>query len=179
MSLLNSSQCIAHLIAQCFISIFSYCVCCCLMAYNCITVVGSVWPLTSLLLLWVKLWVGTCWTEANTETTVREKTCYGRFKFKSVCYSWCQIIQAETRICKWYLPIFGKCVRNSFHERSSFSKTNNLQNSIVGIFSNGFIKLVQKTDITHSKCHLFFVKLIFHTNPHRLRSFDARKKRKK
>lgn len=27
----------------------------------------------------------------------------------------------------------------------------------VGIFSNGFIKLVQKTDRTHSKCHLFLV----------------------
>lgn len=33
---------------------------------------------------------------------------------------------------------------------------NNMQNSIVGIFSNGFIKLVQKTDITHSNVIVFF-----------------------
>lgn len=39
-------------------------------------------------------------------------------------------------------------------------------NTVVGIFSNGFIKLVQKTDITHSKCHFFPSKMVFHTNPH-------------
>lgn len=40
----------------------------------------------------------------------------------------------------------------------AFHKTQNLQNSTVELFfffSNGFIKLVQKTDVTHSKCHLF------------------------
>lgn len=55
---------------------------------------------------------------------------------------------------------------------------NNMQNSIVGIFSNGFIKLVQKTDITHSNVIVFF-KVVFHTNPHTLRSFDERKRKKR
>lgn len=36
-------------------------------------------------------------------------------------------------------------------------KTKQKNNQMVGIFSNGFIKLVQKTDRTHSKCHLLLV----------------------
>lgn len=49
---------------------------------------------------------------------------------------------------------------NQLYGKKPTKKTNNKRNKtyqIVGIFSNGFIKLVQKTDRTHSKCHLFLV----------------------
>lgn len=51
-------------------------------------------------------------------------------------------------------------------------------NSTVGTFSNGFIKLVQKTDITHSKCLFFLFMLVFQTNPYTLSSSDERKRKK-
>lgn len=43
------------------------------------------------------------------------------------------------------------------HQINCSSVRKQKTNHMVGIFSNGFIKLVQKTDRTHSKCHLFLV----------------------
>lgn len=57
------------------------------------------------------------------------------------------------------------------HGKNKRNNNSKQTNQMVVIFSNGFIKLVQKTDRTHSTCHLFLLGGgLPHKNPHRLLS---------
>lgn len=99
----------------------------------------------------------------------------------------CWIKRNHDQIRGSYLTKTGKNVddtRMLTHSLSFSEQTICKNRGLWEFFSNGFIKLVQKTDIAHSKCHLFFFLSLRWTSTRthtyiRYVLFDERKREKR